>query len=621
MEAIRIFLAFATYINFTVFQMDVKSAFLNGKLKEKVYVKQPLGFESSKFPDYVLKTPMVPPNNPGPDLVDQSKRITPNSYEKNLQSVAISLAEAEYIVVAGCCENILWMKSQLSDYDIYYKMVPIFYDNTSSIAISNNQDLHSRTKHIDIRYHFIRDHILKGEIKLHFIPTEYQLAGIFTKPLDEPTFHKEFWCIATSYDPNLPINDSKARPLKEYLIKFIVMNGKKPLILDYKTLVNPLDLIMLKDRTLVLKTTFPMAWKIWFTFVIQVLSMNYSYTEQDESFKSFATILSNSKFSKDPSKVTLIELTMFKVAVNNNEKSVNLHPFTLLPEGTTIDPKDSEGNVQPADKGLPSIVFDEGTIKTTSLPKGPHGDRDLEGFKPSADMEPLTTHVTDSTLDEVFETRDEMDEDIHHTDEEETQSPSPNKDQLESSHIQDTELDSDSSCLKALKRYDNILPLIERQLVQYLQKVYRVLYNRIIKDHWEKHKEAAILYADLKSEIKGCHDAAYKVHKGSEDALAHMRSSLSRFRLKPPSHTKGENDDMETQDIEVEKEPENVTTKEVPTRPTRAVLISTIRRITRPNLEVAVIESFSRPPLTDTILEILIPKPTGQVIDITPPEP
>nr|GEU47437.1 copia protein [Tanacetum cinerariifolium] len=55
MEAIRIFLAFATYMNFKVYQMDVKSVFLNGKMKEEVYVKQPLGFESSEFPDYVCK--------------------------------------------------------------------------------------------------------------------------------------------------------------------------------------------------------------------------------------------------------------------------------------------------------------------------------------------------------------------------------------------------------------------------------------------------------------------------------------------------------------------------------------------------------------------------------------
>ncbi|GKC94178.1 retrovirus-related pol polyprotein from transposon TNT 1-94, partial [Tanacetum coccineum] len=55
MEAIRIFLAFATYMNFIVYQMYVKSAFLDDKLKEEVYVKQPPGFESSEFPDYVCK--------------------------------------------------------------------------------------------------------------------------------------------------------------------------------------------------------------------------------------------------------------------------------------------------------------------------------------------------------------------------------------------------------------------------------------------------------------------------------------------------------------------------------------------------------------------------------------
>ncbi|GJU84622.1 hypothetical protein Tco_1292168 [Tanacetum coccineum] len=107
---------------------------------------------------------------------------------KKQQSVAMSSAQAEYVAAAGCCVSILWMKSQLSDYEIHYNMVPIFCDNTSAIAISNNPVLHSRTKHIDIRYHFIWDHNLKGDIELHFIPTEYQLADIFTKPLDEPTF-------------------------------------------------------------------------------------------------------------------------------------------------------------------------------------------------------------------------------------------------------------------------------------------------------------------------------------------------------------------------------------------------------------------------------------------------
>ncbi|GJT13069.1 retrovirus-related pol polyprotein from transposon TNT 1-94 [Tanacetum coccineum] len=212
LEAIRIFLAFATYMNFIVYQMDVKSAFLNGKLKEELYVKQPS-----------VKTLMVPPNNLGPDLSGKAvnetqyrgfdlKGYSDSDYSgKKQQSVAMSLAEAEYVAAAGCCDNILWMKSQLSNYDIIYEKVPIFCDNTSAIAISNNPVLHSRTKHIDIRYHFIRDHIQKGDIEVHFIPTQYQIIDIFTKPLDEPTFKRlicEQGMLNTDGSKPEPSNDS-----------------------------------------------------------------------------------------------------------------------------------------------------------------------------------------------------------------------------------------------------------------------------------------------------------------------------------------------------------------------------------------------------------------------------
>ncbi|GJY16480.1 retrovirus-related pol polyprotein from transposon TNT 1-94 [Tanacetum coccineum] len=107
---------------------------------------------------------------------------------KKQSSMAMSSAKAEYVVAAGCCAQVLWIKSQLADYDVLYDKVPIFCDNTSAISISNNPVLHSRTKHTDIRYHFIRDYILKGDIELHFVPTDLQLADIFTKPLAEPSF-------------------------------------------------------------------------------------------------------------------------------------------------------------------------------------------------------------------------------------------------------------------------------------------------------------------------------------------------------------------------------------------------------------------------------------------------
>ncbi|GJU28178.1 hypothetical protein Tco_1166799 [Tanacetum coccineum] len=100
----------------------------------------------------------------------------------------MSSAEAEYVVIAGCCAQVLLIKSQLAYYDVLYDKVPIFCDNTSSISISKNPVLHSRTKHIDIGYHFIRDHILKGDIELHFVPTDLQLVDNFTKLLAEPSF-------------------------------------------------------------------------------------------------------------------------------------------------------------------------------------------------------------------------------------------------------------------------------------------------------------------------------------------------------------------------------------------------------------------------------------------------
>ncbi|GKB76319.1 hypothetical protein Tco_0943214 [Tanacetum coccineum] len=102
--------------------------------------------------------------------------------------VVVLFTKADYVAATRCCAQVLWIKSQLADYDILYDKVPIFCDDTSAIAISNNPVLHSRTKHIDIKYQFIRDHILKGDIELHFVPTDLQLADIFTKLLVELSF-------------------------------------------------------------------------------------------------------------------------------------------------------------------------------------------------------------------------------------------------------------------------------------------------------------------------------------------------------------------------------------------------------------------------------------------------
>ncbi|GKE25811.1 hypothetical protein Tco_1441195, partial [Tanacetum coccineum] len=195
----------------------------------------------------------------------------------------------------------------------------------------------------------------------------------------------------------------------------------------------------------------------------------------------------------------------------------------LLPEGTITDPKDSRGNVQPADKGLPSMTSNEGTAKTTPHPEGSLGDKDLDGNKPPADMKPINPTIAnplgtgdeyqpdhetlqlttladiqayllskdelahESDEEEVFVAGDDMEEE-NQADEEEHQSPSPNKDKPEPSHTPATqESDSDSSS-PDLKKFDNTLPLTERQLVKYLrvsQKVSRVLsFKKLTEEHW-----------------------------------------------------------------------------------------------------------------------------------------
>nr|GFC55528.1 copia protein [Tanacetum cinerariifolium] len=102
---------------------------------------------------------------------------------KRQKSAAISSTEAEYIALSGCCAQILWMRSQLSDYGLVFNKIPMYCDNKSAITLCCNNIQHSRSKHIDIRYHFIKEQVEQGVIELYFINTEYQLADLFTKAL------------------------------------------------------------------------------------------------------------------------------------------------------------------------------------------------------------------------------------------------------------------------------------------------------------------------------------------------------------------------------------------------------------------------------------------------------
>eukprot|EP00253_Pinus_taeda_P023262 PITA_23262 len=110
-------------------------------------------------------------------------------FSKKQSSISLSTAEAGYVAAASCCTQLLWMMQTLQDYQITCTPpISILCDNTSAIGISKNPVMHSKTKHIPIKYHFLREQVLKQKIKLEYVPSKEQVADILTKPLPRETF-------------------------------------------------------------------------------------------------------------------------------------------------------------------------------------------------------------------------------------------------------------------------------------------------------------------------------------------------------------------------------------------------------------------------------------------------
>ena len=113
------------------------------------------------------------------------------------------MTEAEYIVVRSCCVHILWLRQQLSDFGLHSEHVPLRCGNNNAISLTINSIMHSRTKHIEIRHYFIRDHIHKSDCDIEFHDTNSQLADVFNKPLERDRFfhlHNELGILG---EPNL----------------------------------------------------------------------------------------------------------------------------------------------------------------------------------------------------------------------------------------------------------------------------------------------------------------------------------------------------------------------------------------------------------------------------------
>nr|GFC65371.1 putative RNA-directed DNA polymerase [Tanacetum cinerariifolium] len=107
---------------------------------------------------------------------------------KKQDCTSMSSAEAEYVSLSACCAQVLWMRTQLTDYGFHFDKIPMYCDSKAAIAILCNPVQHSHTKHIDVRYHFIKEKVKKGIVELFFVGTENQLADLFTKALPEERF-------------------------------------------------------------------------------------------------------------------------------------------------------------------------------------------------------------------------------------------------------------------------------------------------------------------------------------------------------------------------------------------------------------------------------------------------
>ena len=103
--------------------------------------------------------------------------------------IALSSTESEYIALAHATKEGLWMRTFLSEIqDAPRETMELNSDNQGAIALSKDNKLHQRTKHIDIRYHFIREAVEDGQIRMKYVPTDQNPADIFTKPLSKTKF-------------------------------------------------------------------------------------------------------------------------------------------------------------------------------------------------------------------------------------------------------------------------------------------------------------------------------------------------------------------------------------------------------------------------------------------------
>nr|GEZ97334.1 retrovirus-related Pol polyprotein from transposon TNT 1-94 [Tanacetum cinerariifolium] len=162
--------------------------YLKDTIHMRLWYPKDTGFELTAFSDsdHVGCLDLRKRTSGGIQFLGGDKLVSWSS--KKQDCTLMSSAEAEYVSLSACWAQVLWMRTQLIDYGFHFDKIPMYYDSKAAIAISCNPVQHSHTKHIDVRYHFIKEKVKKGIVELFFVGTEYKLADLFTKALPEERF-------------------------------------------------------------------------------------------------------------------------------------------------------------------------------------------------------------------------------------------------------------------------------------------------------------------------------------------------------------------------------------------------------------------------------------------------
>nr|GEU71264.1 putative reverse transcriptase domain, ribonuclease H-like domain, aspartic peptidase domain protein [Tanacetum cinerariifolium] len=176
LEAVQLFIADATHQSFRVYQMDVKTTFLYSPLKEEVYVNQLDGFVDPYHPNQVNRLKKAIWTQTSTKSMSKSGGIKflggdklVNWSSKKQDCTLMSSAKAEYVSLSACCAQVLWLRIQLIDYGFHFDKIPMYCDSKAAIAILCKPFQYSRTKHINVRYHFIKEKVEKGIVELFFV--------------------------------------------------------------------------------------------------------------------------------------------------------------------------------------------------------------------------------------------------------------------------------------------------------------------------------------------------------------------------------------------------------------------------------------------------------------------